>query len=51
MVQELAAVVHFLVQNLQSTPLPEMKIVRDFRSEVTQVGSAKYHPPSLKIQK
>ena len=57
-VQELAAVVHFLVQNLQSTPYfgahskvppppppPEMKIVTDFISEVVQVGSAKYPSP------
>ena len=56
MVQQLAPVVHFLVQNLHFTyfgahskvpppPPLEMKIVRDFRSEVAQVGSEKYPLP------
>ena len=57
MVQQLFPVVEIFAQNLQSTPYlgvdskvplplpPEMKIVRDFRYEVAQIGLAKYSPP------
>ena len=54
-IQHTFPVVHFLVQNLQSTlhskvpppppPPPEMKIVRDFRYQVTEVGLQSTPPP------
>ena len=58
-VQQTFPVVHFLVQNLQSAlhskvpppPPPEIKIVRDFRYEVAQVGLQSTPPPPSKIQK